>query len=108
MFSIYIRFIYLMFYCAIIINSYYFFVFTFSYLFWTVGEASGKSSKSVARHYPGGTVEQVKAQSSSLAGDVYRARQVCFTLTDWNYTIYIIIIILKYWEKKRKIEKSIK
>ncbi|XP_054724020.1 syntaxin-binding protein 5-like isoform X2 [Uloborus diversus] len=39
------------------------------------GEASGKSSKTVARHYPGGTVEQVKAQSSSLAGDVLRARQ---------------------------------
>lgn len=39
------------------------------------GEASGKSSKSVARHYPGGTVDQVKAQSSSLAGDVLRARQ---------------------------------
>ncbi|KFM75800.1 Syntaxin-binding protein 5, partial [Stegodyphus mimosarum] len=39
------------------------------------GEASGKSSKSVARHYPGGTVDQVKAQSSSLAGDLLRTRQ---------------------------------
>lgn len=50
----------------------------FSFVFKTVGEASGKSSKAVARHYPGGTVEQVKAQSSSLAGDVYRARQVSY------------------------------
>ncbi|KAG8192245.1 hypothetical protein JTE90_014103 [Oedothorax gibbosus] len=39
------------------------------------GEASGKCSKYVARHYPGGTVEQVKAQSSSLGGDLLRARQ---------------------------------
>lgn len=49
-------------------------------LFQIVGEASGKSSKTVARHYPGGTVEQLKAQSSSLAGDVYKARQVYIKL----------------------------
>nr|XP_042913181.1 syntaxin-binding protein 5 [Parasteatoda tepidariorum] len=39
------------------------------------GEASGKSSKSVAMHYPGGKVEQMKAQSSTLSGDLLRARQ---------------------------------
>lgn len=41
------------------------------------GEASGKPSKTIARHIPGntGNVEAVRAQAGTLAGDVMRARQ---------------------------------
>ncbi|KAH9383274.1 syntaxin-binding protein tomosyn isoform X2 [Haemaphysalis longicornis] len=41
------------------------------------GEASGKASKTVARHIPGnsGNTEALRAQAGTLAGDVMRARQ---------------------------------
>ncbi|CAN7989536.1 unnamed protein product [Ixodes hexagonus] len=41
------------------------------------GEASGKASKTVARHIPGstGNVEAMRAQAGTLAGEVMRARQ---------------------------------
>lgn len=41
------------------------------------GEASGKASKTVARHIPGstGNAEALRAQAGTLAGDVMRARQ---------------------------------
>lgn len=41
------------------------------------GEASGKPSKTIARHIPGntGNVEAVRAQAGTLAGEVMRARQ---------------------------------
>ncbi|XP_076372764.1 syntaxin-binding protein 5-like isoform X3 [Tachypleus tridentatus] len=40
------------------------------------GEASGKASKSVARHIPGNSnLEHVKGQAGSLAGELARARQ---------------------------------
>ncbi|KAK8760021.1 hypothetical protein V5799_028711 [Amblyomma americanum] len=41
------------------------------------GEASGKPSKTIARHIPGntGNVEAMRAQAGTLAGEVMRARQ---------------------------------
>lgn len=41
------------------------------------GEASGKASKTIARHIPGntGNTEALRAQAGTLAGDVMRARQ---------------------------------
>uniref|UniRef100_A0A131XYK7 Syntaxin-binding protein 5-like n=1 Tax=Ixodes ricinus TaxID=34613 RepID=A0A131XYK7_IXORI len=41
------------------------------------GEASGKASKTVARHIPGstGNIDAMRAQAGTLAGDVMRARQ---------------------------------
>lgn len=43
----------------------------------TVGEASGKASKTVARHIPGstGNVDAMRAQAGTLAGEMMRARQ---------------------------------
>ncbi|KAG0426172.1 hypothetical protein HPB47_013409 [Ixodes persulcatus] len=42
-----------------------------------VGEASGKASKTVARHIPGstGNIDAMRAQAGTLAGEVMRARQ---------------------------------
>lgn len=41
------------------------------------GEASGKASKTVARHIPGstGNVDAMRAQAGTLAGEMMRARQ---------------------------------
>lgn len=40
------------------------------------GEASGKASKSVARHIPGNVnIEHMRSQTSTLAGELAKARQ---------------------------------
>ena len=46
-------------------------------LLFAVGESSGRPSRSIARHIPGtGGLEGVKANSSSAAGELYKARIV--------------------------------
>lgn len=45
----------------------------------TVGESSGKPSRAVAKHIPGGSaaqLEQLNARAGSAAGDVARAHQL--------------------------------
>ena len=63
-----------------------------------VGEASGKPSRSVAKHIPGtGGLEGVKASAGGAMGEIAKARIVSWQILS---DVHLTLIFYKMWKEE--------